>query len=198
MANIDRVRVSLTGFGGAPGVATYYGLSGPALFPSVVALWGGLAELMPASVSIKTENSGDTLNDATGDLVGSWSIAPTTGVVGVSTDVYAAPSGAAITWLTQTITAGRRLKGRTFVVPLAGTNYQNDGTLNAAAIVAILNRAQMFVDAQVGNAVVWHRPFAGSAATATRPARPATVGSNGVITACRVTDKVAILTSRRD
>ena len=198
MANIDRVRVALTGFPGGPGVATMYGLSGPALFPFVVALWGHLAVVMPPDVSIRVEPSGDTINDADGTLTGGWSIAPVTGVVGAAAGAYAAPAGACITWLTSDILDHHRVKGRTFVVPLGLANYEADGTLTSGTATGLATAGAEFVTGTAGNAVVWHRPRKARAATLTLPARVARVGGHAIITGSRVADKVAVLRSRRD
>ena len=198
MTNIDRVRVSLTGFPGAPGVATHYGLSGTALFPLVVALWGSLAVVMPADVSIRVEASGDSINDVDGSLVGSWSIAPVTGVAGGAAGAYAAPAGACLTWLTNDILDRHRVKGRTFVVPLGNANYEADGSLTSGTASGLAAAAAAYVTNTGGNAVIWHRPRAARAATATLPARVARVGGHAIITGSRVADKVAVLRSRRD
>lgn len=198
MANIDRVRVSLTGFVGAPGVATHYGLNGPGLFGVVRALWQSLAGAMPDDVTIKVENFGDTINDVNGSLVGSWSIADEPAFQGVDTGVYAAPAGVLLTWLTADILDRKRIRGRTFVVPAAASNYEANGTLVAAALGNFRQYAATYATNTAGNAVIWHRPIAARAATPTSPARAQRNGGHAVITGSRVSDMVAVLRSRRD
>ena len=198
MARIERVRVALTGFIGAPGVCTFYGLNATALYPEIVNLWGGLALKMPSRVSIKVENSGDALEDTTGAVVGSWSIASATGVAGADNGPYAAPIGACLTWLTETILDRHRIKGRTFVVPLGDSQYAQDGTLQDATVVDLSALCATYVTAGTANALIWHRPVTARAATPTRPARVARAGGHGIITGSRVKDQVAVLRSRRD
>lgn len=198
MANIDRVRVSLTGFAGGPGVATHFGLNGPALHGIVRALWVSLSADMPDDVTIKVESAGDTINDTNGALVGNWSIADTPSFTGLASGSYAAPAGVVLTWLTADILDRKRVRGRTFVVPLAGTDYETNGTLAPGAIASLSSYAADYATNSAGNAVVWHRPIVARAATPTSPARAARVGGHAVITSSRVRDKVAVLRSRRD
>jgi len=198
MTNIQRIRVALTGFVGGPGVATFYALDAPTALPSLRTLWGALAVSMPTSVSIKVLASGDTIEDTTGVLVGAWAAADAAGVVGADGSTYPAPVGACISWLTSTIFDGKRLKGRTFVVPMGGGSYQLDGTINAANITTFTNAAQAYVAAQVANALVWHRPRAAKPADGSRPAVTARAGGSAAITQGLCVDKAVVLTSRRD
>lgn len=198
MVAIERVRVSLTGFKGGPGVSTFYAVNAGALVPALHAMYDALRTKMPLPVTINVENSGDILEATTGELQGSWSVAPVTQLLGVSAAAYSAPSGACLTWLTTTVANGKRVKGRTFLVPMQGDAYDTDGSL-AATVVPYLNAvANDFVVAGAANFCVWHRPFLGSPATATKPARPAFAGSRVLVTGSRVLDKVAVLRSRRD
>lgn len=198
MVNIDRVRVSLTGFVGAPGVATHYGLNGPALAADAWTFWQQVAALMPTTVNINVENSGDTLNDATGDIVGAWSAAVFVPLFGGATGSYSAPSGCCVTWLTTDVVDSHRVRGRTFVVPMGISQYQDDGSLAPGTITGLKTVADALVANSAGNFVVWSRPRAARLATPTLPGLPARAGSNHVITATRVADKVAVLRSRRD
>lgn len=198
MTNIDRIRVALTGFIGAPGVCTFYGTNGPSLFPAVQAMWGSLATKMPPTVSVTVEPFGDSIEDTTGAITGSWSIAPATGFAGGASGPYSAPSGACLTWLTDSVLDGRRIKGRTFLVPLSDFIYDNDGTLKGSDVIDLRATCAAYVAAAAGAAVVWHRPRKASIATPTRPARVARLGGHGVITGSSVKDKIAVLRSRRD
>lgn len=198
MTNIDRIRVQLTGFVGGPGVATFYALNGTTAVPQLRTMWSSLAAKMPSVMAIKVISAGDTIDDVTGDLVGAWSIADAAGVQGVDAAAYPAPAGACIAWLTTTILDGKRVKGRTFLVPLGGGSYQSDGSINPANVTAITNAAAAYVTASVGNAVVWHRPRAARAADGSRPAVTARAGGNAVITSAFCVDKTMVLTSRRD
>lgn len=74
---------------------------------------------------------------------------------------WAAAVGANITWRTGGIRNGRRVKGRTFLVPLAFTAFHTDGTLNDATHTT-LNAAATTLRSATGSPDlgVWARPSA--------------------------------------
>lgn len=198
MTNISRVRVAFTGFPGAPGVMTLYTLDTATFCDSLQTLLGFIMSWMPLDVTAQIETSGDVINDATGTLVDTWFSDPQAPITGAQGGAYAAPAGALIEWLTDQILDGRRLRGKNFVVPIAASLYETDGTLADANAATLLGGCNDFIAAQSSSFVIWHRPFAGSAAVGTRPARAAHAGGHGLVTACRVPDKVVVLRSRRD
>jgi len=165
---------------------------------SVSALWLAICGSMPTDVTVTPERTGDIIEDTTGALVGSWVGGVSTTHIGTAPGAYAAPTGAVITWLTSTILDRKRLRGRTFAVPLSSLAFENNGTLVSQTITNLKTAADQFILEQSASAVVWHRPFKGSPAVGTRPARLAHPGGHGLITASRVPDLAAVLRSRRD
>lgn len=198
MTTLLRQRTILSGFQGGPGVATMYFLDVATAIESVSRFWSSLTAILPNTVHITPERTGDTIEDTTGALTGSWIGGVVTASAGQNPGAYSAPSGAVVDWRTATVLDGKRLRGRTFVVPLAAGAYQDDGTLGAGAIGTIQAAATQFIVEQSNSAVVWHRPYKGRAAVGTLPARPAHLGGHGLITASRVPDLAAVLRSRRD
>lgn len=198
MTNLSRCRAILSGFPGAPGVATMYFLDTATYMDSAVTLWTSLANTMPTDVTIQIENSGDVINDATGVLVDTWHEPAVDAIHATLSGTYAAPTGYLIGWETDQILDGRRLRGKTYVVPAGSSMFSANGSLNDATIVGYVEAAQAFITAQSSSFVVWHRPFAGSPAVGTRPARPAHAGGHGLVTACRIPDEAVVLRSRRD
>lgn len=198
MANLDRLRVRWSGVTGGPGISTFYFVNAGAQLGNIQAFFSEFAGYLPASVRLDFDSEGDTINPADGALVGSWSIAPVLPVVGTNAGVYAAPAGLSIAWNTGTIADRHRVVGRTFIVPIGSNKYQVDGTLEGGALAAAQATAATLVTASGGTMNVWHRPFAGAPATATKAARPAHAGSSAVVVGSSVRDKVAILRSRRD
>lgn len=161
-------------------------------------MWVEFCRGMPTDVHVATERVGDTIEDTTGALTGSWTGGVVNPSVGLKAEAYSAPSGAVGSWSTNTVLDGKRLRGRTFIVPLAQSSYQADGAVAAGyATVATAAMAQ-FVIEQGASAVVWHRPYPGRAATLKLKARPAHIGGHGLITAGSVKAKAAVLRSRRD
>lgn len=198
MTELKRVRVALTGFQGAPGVSTFYFLDTVTAMGSLHDLYAGLTLWMPNDLHIQVENTGDIIESTTGALTGDWSEAAVTEVVGMDTGAFSAPSGLCINWLTGTVLDGHRVKGKTYMVPLAGVTYDNDGTVRTDALETFRAEAAVFRDSQDSSLVVWHRPFPGAPAVPPRPARAAHLGGHALVTNVQVNDKVAVLRSRRD
>lgn len=198
MTNLLRQRTILSGFQGGPGVATMYFLDVATAIESVSRFWGALSAVLPNTVHITPERSGDTIEDTTGALTGSWLGGVVSAATGQNPGAYSAPSGAVVDWRSGTVLDGKRVRGRTFIVPLAAGGYQDDGTLSPGTIGTIQAAATQFIVEQSNSFVVWHRPYKGRAALGTRPARPAHLGGHALVTASSVPDKAAVLRSRRD
>lgn len=196
---VNRVRVVLAGFSGAPGVATFYGTDLATLRDGLTNFWGGLGPvgIFPSGFTATIETSGDIINSGTGAIEGTWT-APTIAPSGSGGSAqYAGPAGATVTWVTNTVADGSRIRGRTFLVPGAASAFQDDGTLIPSIVAGIKTVADAFVAATAPTFVVWHRPRLARAATGTLPAQTAHPGSLAPITGSRVPDRVQILRSRR-
>ena len=198
MVNISRVRTELTGFTGQPGVSTMYFLDAIPPVAAVRAFWQALTPLMPATMSAQVVNSGDIIDDSTGDLVTTWVAAAQAVVSGTGTAAYSAPSGASVQWLTSTILDSHRVRGRTFVVPIPSSQYDTDGTLVPAAVAVLESAAAGLVTAGTPTFIVWHRPLTAAQAALRVPPGVAHPGGFAIVSGSRVADKAAILRSRRD
>jgi hypothetical protein len=189
MPNIFQVRSVLNGFTGGPGYCQhYFDASGSTLGPqaaadAVKAFWTGVNVQMPSSVTIVVQSDVSTLNDSTGDLVSVSAVTGGTVGPGGASAPYAAGVGASIAWICNEVHGSRRLKGRTFVVPLAAAGYQSDGTLVDSVRTALSTHAANLIAQQ--DFGVWGRPKDGAN------------GLFGNAQAFRIADKVSWLTSRR-
>ena len=145
---------------------------------------------LPLGIVLTFPGAGDRIDDATGELTGVWSSAGGGTVTGTGGGVSAAGVGACIGWTTGGIVSGskgpRKLRGRTFIVPLQVGAYDVDGTLTPAS-VGVLTALATALQAS-GPLAIWHRPTSAGASDG---------NSYGVISA-KVRDKVAYLSSRRD
>lgn len=197
MATISRVKTIFTGFAGAPGVCTMYFRDTLTAVDSVHQFWDTIRGIVPDDVTAQVDNVGDVIEDSTGALLGNWISAPVLPIVGGQTGAYAAPAGGAIRWQTGVILNGSRVSGRTFVVPLAASSFDLNGSLTPVAIAYMTDAAAALVLQQSSSFCIWHRPFAGSPAVGTRPARPPFIGSNALVVGGRVLDRVAVLRSRQ-
>lgn len=144
MTSLNRIRVGLNGSAvTGPGVATHYWL-GTAIATDVVAFrafWFALSALMPTPMSITVPNEGEVIDDNTGEATGLWTADTSATFAGGVAGSYAKGVGARIVWQTLGLTGGRRVRGSTYVVPLASNKYDTDGTLTTAARDAIVDAA---------------------------------------------------------
>jgi len=201
---ILRATAQWSGFPGAPGYSNFHftvdggffdgGLLGDeaeaaatAAFERVAAAFNNWRDVCPGIVSFSLAPEAIILDSDTGETLG----AVPRGAVAINqptgTGAYSGPSGAVINWNTADYRAGRRIRGRTFVVPLANTAYDANGTLTTAALGALRTGANKLVgDAGGPEFGVWSRPRGGSG------------GVFATVVGASVPDKAAVLRSRRD
>jgi hypothetical protein len=185
--DLNRIRVVWTGIPTGTGVSTFY--SPGAQVPNLNALRLGLDNLKPVlapGITLTIQNQGDTIDDASGELVGTWATTAPAAVVSTGAGAYAAPTGGCVNWQTNGIHNGRRLRGRTFVVPLTAASYGTNGQLIAGAITALQGLINGVLTATSPPFVIWGRPVAGAG------------GTSSAITGGTVPTKAVVLTSRRD
>lgn len=191
---ITRVTAVWSGFTGAPGYTNFFfdafgvGDEVDLEVGRVRAFFQAVRETLPNDVLIQVQQEAAIIDETSGELMGySQSTTPPQSVVGYSTAAYSAPSGACVTWNTEAIARGRRLRGRTFVVPLSSGSYDAAGTLTPQSQQFLNAGATALIGDGTGpQMVIWSRP------------RDGVGGSIGAVTSHRVADKVAILRSRRD
>lgn len=199
MASLAKVTINWTGFTGAPGYTNlYFRNSTPGVINQTVVdnaiskthTWiQAWDDALPNTVTLTVDPTVDEINDTNGSLVAFWTGTPGAANVGGSTLTYSAVSGACVNWYTSTVRNGRRIRGRTFMVPIGSNGMDTNGTLNNTARTAWITATGVLTAAS-GDArlVVWGRP--------TAPA--ATDGVSAEVTSFTIPDKVAYLSSRRD
>jgi len=157
---------------------------------AVKSAFSAASGMFPTGVTLTFPGSGDVIDDTTGDLTGVWSTSGGGTVTGSGPANAAAGVGACISWTTGGIVTGlhgpRKLRGRTFLVPLASGLYGPDGKIISSQLAVLATLANALQAS--GPLAIWHRP---TSATATDG------NSYGVISN-KVSAKVAYLSSRRD
>ena len=144
-----------------------------------------LATAIPTNVVLTFPTGGDEIDETTGQLVGGWSSgAAPAPVSGVNSPNAAAGVGACVTWNTGAVVGGRRVRGRTFIVPMEAGMYEPDGTINAQPLSNLVTFSTGLI--ALGLAV-WHRPTGPGASD----------GSSHAVTSAKISDRVAVLRSRR-
>lgn len=194
-----RVTARWTGFSGAPGYSNFFfsggfldgGLFGDEaqlLADRVADAFEAASIILPGSVSVSIEPEVPVIDSDTGVIQSFNTIEPPDAVDGSGTSgEYAGPAGAVVTWRTGDLRNGRRIRGRTFMVPLRAFVYEGDGTLTTLAQSTLRNFADTLMGGELdGDLGVWSRPVGGSG------------GVFATVTGYTIPDMVAVLRSRRD
>lgn len=196
--NITRITARWDGFPGAPGYSNFYfasGLLDGGLLGDESRQFGlrvrnafaGMAAALPSSVRIEIDQDAVVLDSDTGVAQEFVSMDAIDDVSGQTNDDFAGPVGAVVTWRTNDLRNGRRIRGRTFLVPLASVCFESDGTLDSTWRDTINDFAEdIRGDAGEGDFGVWSRPVNGSG------------GVFASVVAHSVPDMAAVLRSRRD
>lgn len=191
---VSRVTAVWQGFPGAPGYTNiFFDAFGADDFVDaevarVRSFFNSLLIRFPSSVTISVSPEVSIFDEVSGELLG-YSTADETpdDVEGQGSSSYSGPSGAVINWSTDTVNRGRRVRGRTFLVPLADAVYDSSGTLSTAALNDLRDAAEILMgDGDGPQFVVWSRPRDGAG------------GALAPVTSYRVPDMAAVLRSRRD
>lgn len=185
---IQRLRCTWGGAGvEGPGLTTFYAEADGTLAIQVGAsgFFAAVANLLPSGTTIEVPAGGDLLDEATGELTGTWGGGSSTTITGSGAATFAAGVGARVVWETGAVRAGRRVRGSTFVVPLISLAYQTDGTLSTNALTALQTAIDDMLVQVPTQMRVWSRP------------RPALAGAAVPVVSGRAPDRVSWLRSRR-
>ena len=139
---------------------------------------------LPNEVTLSSYTELRVLDDATGNLVSTFPITTGWTRTGTNAGGYNRAAGARVDWTTGSIVAGRRLRGRTYLVPLAAANFDSNGLLTASVVTLIGNAAAALRTALSGSTqiLVWSRAH----------------GTSRPVTGHSVPPAGAILRGRRD
>lgn len=176
-----------------PSVSTFHGVANT---PSTAQLFAdnireffdGLASKLPDEVSVTFDTEVIELDTALGTLVGVQAVTAPLTVDGTGTGVWAAGVGARVVWGTSNIVGGRRVRGSTFLVPLAANQYDTSGQILSASIAGITATAELLLSDNLAAGTplqVYSRPI---------PGRP---GTTSVVEAASVPSVVATLRGRK-
>lgn len=195
LGELWRYRCVWSGWSGAPGYSSFYTLADdqPQAHADAVRAFldqafrvAAAPEYLPQVVKITFDATIDRVDANTNKLIGTSAVNAPAVIQGTGSNLYSAASGACVTWKTSDHHDGRRVVGRTFLVPLNGLAYENDGTLGSG----FLTQVRAATAAYIANANT--QPQVMSRVTATHP------GGAHPIIAGDVRDKAAVLRSRRD
>lgn len=191
---ISRVTATWTGFSGAPGYTNFFfaddadTTTANTMVTATLSFFNTLRSMFPTGVTISVSPEVAQIDEASGTLEGFvYADDPAFAVTGSGAGTYSAPTGAVVNWRTEQVNRGRRVRGRTFLVPLSGGSFQADGTISNTALADLRDAASDLITAAAGvPLVVWSRPRNGAGGVA------------AIVTSSSVPDMAAVLRSRRD
>lgn len=189
---ITRLVARWTGFVGAPGYTNFFFEgAGTEIDNHITAVENAFSQwirALPTVVTVELEDEYAILDEVTGQITGYVpSVVETVPHTGLDAGVYAGPTGGVVNWNTATVRNGRRMRGRTFLVPLSGESFQSDGSLASDTLGILRDGANALLNgAGSSQLVVWGRPQGGSG------------GVSAPVTGFSVPDMAAVLRSRRD
>lgn len=201
MAVIVKVQAIWEGFQGAPGYTNWYGLSdgdaaaaANALAPRMRTFFDAIKANLPSNATVKVQRLYQVIDSLTGRLTGEANLSADPLVVaGTSGTAYAAPVGAVVNWETGMFNdLGHRVRGRSYLVPLAGC-FQNNGSINDPNLLVMQNAATAAIGG-TGGLVVFSRPRD----AVPEKDIPAHAGVVNTVTGAIIKDKSCVLRSRRD
>lgn len=202
--NILRITAQWSGFPGAPGYSNFFFAADPGFFDGGILTpdaevaatnardrvgdaFDAISALIPQGVTVETQGEAVILDSDTGESLNSIDIPSLTVDAAINSGAtFAGPVGGVVNWRTNDYRFGRRIRGRTFLVPLTTLAFEDDGTL----LDSSRTRLRAFGTAMIGDGGpafgVWSRPRAGAG------------GVFATVTSASVPDLAAVLRSRRD
>lgn len=182
MATLNQIRVVWNGLPGGTGISTFYAdPTGTPPTAYINSFFNNFKTICPSLLSWVIPNGGNEIDIASGQPVGHWTQGSVATIAATGTGAFAWPTGAMVRWDTNSWLGGRRLSGKTFLVPLLSSCYDTDGTLSAGTVTNIANSAATLVSGAPGLRV-WSR----------RSAAAASIASSTCV------DKAVVMRSRRD
>lgn len=144
----------------------------------------GLQSAMPNDVLINGDAELVNLGED-GTLAAVFPVTPFPAVTGSGAFNYSRAAGGRIDWSTGAIVGGRRLTGRTYIVPMIAAAFSDNGLLTPAALDQMQTAGDALIAASIAAGIplkIWSKKNATSV----------------VVSTCSVPPAGAILRSRRD
>jgi hypothetical protein len=113
-------------------------------------------------------------------------VSPPSPLSGGGSGPYAGGVGAMIQWNTGTVHGGRKVRGRTYLIPLSNLAFQSDGSLDNTFAAAVATAGNVLLGGTPGLVINSRQASGGSAGPISAP-----------VISCSVPDHAAVLRSRR-
>lgn len=199
MPNVSTVTAQWQGFTGAPGYSrfNFLELDTPTKVQTAVnavrTFFDGVKSALVTTWSVTVSPVVQHRDLATGVLTGEATAATAPTVVNgtqLTSTTYAGGAGYVVDWITGAFWQGRKVRGRTFIVPAVGV-FSADGTISAGTITAAQNAGNALIATSGVTFAVWAKKFDG--------AKPPTQIAGGLfpVQGTLVPDRSAQLRTRR-
>ena len=187
MTTLARVRAELSGpmVVGPASSTFYFDGAGSGFVTSLLAFYDAIKNQLANGLVINVANSGELIDDTTGDLAGTWTDGTAGQVVGGGLNSYVVGVGGVVEWTTSGTTNNRRVVGRTFLVPMDAGSIAGADQVVGAARTIVDAAAATFLSNGGQHMRIWTRP------------RPGVVGKSSTVTSGALSPKVSWLRSRR-
>lgn len=153
-----RYKTTWNGLIGLPGYTFTYA-AGNNLAPSQIAIfWDSIKQYFPAGLKWTVDPTIVQLDEATGKMTGVTTQPQPADVAATGSTSYVPQAGAQIKWYTQGFSNGRKVVGRTYLVPLITPSWSTNGLIPQATCNAINAAADALRTGSAATLVVWHRP----------------------------------------
>jgi len=111
----------------------------------------------PSSVSWTFGSEIMDFNASDGVVAGYFNVTPPASLAGNSSSAeLAGPVGCIVRWETNAVFNNRRVRGRTYLVPLSRAAYDAQGTIQGPSITQIQTAANVYVANTQGGAIIPH------------------------------------------
>jgi hypothetical protein len=202
VATVGLVLAEWSGTTGGPGVSTfaittdvngaYTATHAQAAVNRVRTFFDAVKTGIPNEVTITVSPNVDQFDVASATLTGTIAAATApTSVLGGSSNTYSGGVGLRVDWNTSGIVRGRRVRGRTYLVPYGSGAFDTSGgadTTWQATVTTAANALRSGLITDTMRLSVWSRPNAAKGYT----------GNITEVSGASVPDKSAILRTRRD
>lgn len=193
MSVVQRLRVQLSGSAiVGTGVSTWYWEDNLGGEQSAIAdFYDAVKTAFPDKLTVTVPNNGDQITVETGQLAGTWTDGSVEVITGTDTGNFILGTGARLVLNTGGMTAGRRVRGSIFLVPLGVAVFNEDDALANSFVTGVNGAAATLLAAVPSLAVVSPvKPPPGGIG----PDRP---GKSSIVTSISCKDAVSWLRSRR-
>lgn len=200
VANIQRIRVVWSNFPGAPGYSNFYAQDTPpnTLNAALRVFFDSVKALVAGSAVFTFPTASDTIDMSNGKIVGQVPLTAVATVTATGSGNFSGGSGAVVDWLTGSFVRGRRLRGRTFLVPLTQGTQDSNGSLATASQTTIQTAATALVTAAGGTMHIYSPPVFEKDPVTGKPTDTVKfTGQSASVLSATVPDLCAILRSRR-